>query len=438
MYKTRTLLLSGTLALLTFSGAAFAHDGDDDHGTGGSGGGQGQGAGAVYPTFNMDQLGHLSLQTLGFGNASVQGNSCWGWTDPATNHEYALMGLTNGTAFVDVTDPLNPVHLGNLPSHTGNSTWRDVRVFENRAYVVADNNGAHGMQMFDLTRLRGATSVQSWTEDGHYAGVGRTHTIGINESTGFAYLSGTDTVSGGLHVVDVRPNSPTYMQKVGGFSGDGYTHEAQIVNYTGPDARFAGREIAFAANEDTVTIVDVTDKSAMSQISRTGYPNAKYTHQGWLTEDQRYFVYNDELDELQVAGINKPRTHVMRVDDLMNPVYVGYFEGTETAIDHNLYIKDGLIYESNYTAGLRVLKINDIATANFEEVGWIDTRPGDTGEAFRGAWNNYPFFKSGTIVISDINEGLVLARYNPVPEPATLLALGGGIAAMAIRRRRKL
>lgn len=429
MFRFRALAVLAALLPM----AVFAHD--DEHGQ--NGGGGGQGSGGPFTTSNVEFLGHVSLQTLGLGATNVFGNSLWGWTDPATSREYALMGLTNATAFVDITDPRNPVHLGNLPSHTGSSTWRDIRVHQNRAYVVSDNNGAHGMQMFDLTRLRGATGPQTWTENGHYAGVNRTHTIAINEATGFAYLAGTNTENGGLHVVDVRPDSATYMQRVGGFSADGYTHENQVVIYNGPDARFTGREISFNANEDTVTIVDATDKNSITQLSRTGYPNARYTHQGWLTPDQRYFVYNDELDEVQVAGVSKPRTHVMRVDDLTAPVYLGFFEGTETAIDHNLYIVGDLIYQSNYTAGLRILKIHDMETVNFEEVGYIDTRPFDSDEAFRGAWNNYPFFLSGTVAISDINEGLVLARYAPVPEPATMLALGGGLAAMAIRRRRK-
>ena len=49
--------------------------------------------------------------------------------------------------------------------------------------------------------------------------------------------------------------------------------------YSGPDTDYQGHEICFNYNEDTLTIVDVTDKSNMKMISRTGYEGAKYTHQ---------------------------------------------------------------------------------------------------------------------------------------------------------------
>ena len=79
------------------------------------------------------------------------GNDIWGWFDTTTGNEYALVGMTDGTAFVDVTNPENPVFLGRLPTQTQSSTWRDIKVYQDHAYVVADNAGAHGMQVFDLT-----------------------------------------------------------------------------------------------------------------------------------------------------------------------------------------------------------------------------------------------------------------------------------------------
>ena len=57
-----------------------------------------------------------------------------------------------GAAFVDVTDPTHPVYLGNLPTQTGNSLWRDIKVYRNYAFIVSEASG-HGMQVFDLTQL---------------------------------------------------------------------------------------------------------------------------------------------------------------------------------------------------------------------------------------------------------------------------------------------
>jgi hypothetical protein len=137
-------------------------------------------------------------------------------------------------------------------------------------------------QVFNLTQLRSvANPPVIFTEIAHYSGIQGAHNIAINEQSGFAYLVGTETHSGGLHILDLSdPVNPVF---VGGFSADGYTHDTQVVIYQGPDTSHVGREISFNANTDTLTIVDVTDKSSPLQISRTGYPNVRYLHQGCLT-----------------------------------------------------------------------------------------------------------------------------------------------------------
>ena len=82
---------------------------------------------------------------------------------------------------------------------------------------------------------------------------------------------------GGLHIIDV--NEPKNPKFVSCYYEDGYTHDAQCVVYQGPDTEFQGQEICFNYNEDTVTIIDVTDKKHIKQISRTSYERHFYTHQ---------------------------------------------------------------------------------------------------------------------------------------------------------------
>ena len=82
------------------------------------------------------------------------------------------------------------------------------------------------------------------------------------------------------------------------------------MTYQGDDQRYLGDEIAFAANEDTVTIVNLKNKSAPELLSRRSYSAVAYTHQGWLTEDHRYFLSNDELDELENPNVTTTRTHI--------------------------------------------------------------------------------------------------------------------------------
>ena len=259
-----------------------------------------------YPCRNVDLLGTVPLPMLG----GASGNDVWGWTDPATGREYAIMGASHATAFVDVTDPAEPRVAGILPTAGVPDfvLWRSIRVDGNYAFIVSEITD-HGMQVFDLTRLRGATgeAPEIFTEDAHYDGVSNTHTIWIDEETDFAYLVGTNTCeandeSGGLHMVDISdPLNPTFAgcATVDTFAAqdpeepNNYVHETWCQIYNGPDVEHRGREICFGSNENAVVIYDVTDKANPVVLSETTYPTASYTHQGVPTDDERWFLFND-------------------------------------------------------------------------------------------------------------------------------------------------
>ena len=350
-----------------------------------------------FPCSNIDLARLVSTATLG-GSA---GNDVWGWTDPLDNAEYALMGVNNGTAFVDVTDPTNPTVIGRLPTQTSSSAWRDIKVYMNHAYVVADSAGAHGMQVFDLTRLRTGGTEQTFAADVVYGDFGSAHNVAIDESSGFAYVVGSDTCSGGLHMVNIRqPLNPMFA----GCHSVGDTHDAQCVAYVGPDPDYTGAEICFNANEDSVAIVDVTIKSSPNTLAVLTYPNLGYVHQAWLDDTQQYLVVNDEFDE-ERFGL-QTGTIVIDVTDLDAPSYLYTHRHATVSTDHNLYVSGNRVFEANYTSGLRILEFTSLATDTFTEVGFFDTYPENNSVGTEGAWSVYPFFPSGTIVVSDIVRGL--------------------------------
>jgi choice-of-anchor B domain-containing protein len=370
------------------------------------------GLAAGYPCRNVDLLAQLPLASFGAGSA----NDVWGWTDPETGREYALLGLNIGTAFVDVTEPEAPVYVGLLPTHTRNSLWRSIKVYADHAFVVSEAAN-HGMQVFSLARLRDvAAPPVTLGEDAHYPFFGNAHNLVIDEASGFAYAVGTRTCSGGLHMVDIR--TPLVPLLAGCYALDGYTHDAQCLVYTGPDAEHRGREICFASNEDTLTIVDVTLKSAPHLLSRTGYAGSAYTHQGWLTEDHAHFLIDDELDELRFG--HATRTFVWDVSDLDAPLLLGAHDGETPATDHNQYVRGSHVFQANYRAGLRVLRIGDLARLELAEVAFFDSVPESDLVGFAGAWNNYPFFASGVVLVSDIERGLFVLEPDlaAVPECA--------------------
>jgi len=334
---------------------------------------------------------------------ATAGNDIWGWFDAQTGAEYALMGLTNGTAFVNVSNPQSPVFLGRLPTQTGDSGWRDIKVYQDHAYIVADNAGSHGMQVFDLTRLRGMTASQTFAADMVYGDFENAHNLAINEDTGFAYAVGTNTCSGGLHIIDIRtPINPMFA----GCLSDADTHDTQCIVYRGPDAAHIDDEICFSSNENHVGIADVTIKSAPVTLSSSTYPQLGFVHQGWITDDHRYFLVGDEADE---TGFNLPtRTHVFDVSDLESPVYLFPYEASTTVIDHNLYVLGNRVFQANYTSGLRVLEFGNLSNSELNEVAFFDTFPANDNTEFSGAWSVYPYLPSGTIIVSDVDNGLFI------------------------------
>jgi choice-of-anchor B domain-containing protein len=355
-----------------------------------------------FPCRDVDLLSFLPLADIGGGS----GNDVWGWTDPESGREYAIVGRSTGTAFVDITDPARARFAGNLPTQTVDSLWRDVEVFANHAFIVSEAAN-HGMQVFDLRRLRSVGDVPATFEaTAHYAGFGSAHTVAVDVRAGFAYAAGTRTCAGGLHAVDIQ--DPLNPQTAGCFAADGYTHDAQCIVYDGPDAAHTGREICFGSNEDTLTIVDVSEKHAQRMISRTGYDASSYTHQGWLTPDRRFFLVDDEGDER--AFRTRTRTFVWDVSDLDAPFIAHVYEGPVSSIDHQLFIRGDLAYEANYRSGLRVLALGDLGAAPPHEVGFFDIYPQDDAPEFNAAWSVFPFFASGTVVVNGIEQGLFVLR----------------------------
>ena len=363
----------------------------------------------IYPCSNVDLLARMDLAQLGTVTSVAD---LWGWTDPVTGKEYALVGTRTGTSFVDISTPTAPLLVGILPSHNNMSNlWRDVDVSGNWCYVGSEAAG-HGLQVFDLTRLRNVTDPPAtFTEDAHYAGFGNSHTIFADKGAPCVYAVGTGTYNGGLHVVNVsNPLAPTFA---GAWSSDGYIHENNVILYNGPDLAHAGKHISlnFHINaNDRVSFIDVSDPSDMSLIGNTApYPGARLCHQGWVTADHRYLLMNDEGDEGSPNNYNT-RTHIFDIQDLEAPVYHGFFSGPNPSYDHNLYIHQDLVWEANYSSGLHILDASLIPSGTLSLEAWFDTYTTDNAKHYDGAWGNYPYFESGVVIVSDYDNGLFILR----------------------------
>ena len=390
------------------------------------------GEAAGYPCKDIDLLASVPREEMeGFPcpDSGQCFNDIWGWTDPVTGVEYALLARVDGVAFFDLSDPESPFFVGMLPMTPGSwaSSWRDIKVVNDHAVIVADNVGPHGMQVFDLSQLRDVSdSPATFEPTALYDAFGSAHNVVVNDISDHVYIVGiwghqeTPGMPEGLscgqgpHIVDMSdPAQPTFAGCYNPSRGRGYTHDAQCVRYSGPDTRYAGKDICFSSDEKGGAITDVTDPALPEELGVFGYPSVAYTHQGWLTEDHRYLFVNDELDEYhkEQTFIDSTRTLIFDVQELDDPVFVGAWHGPTTAIDHNLYFHEGKLYEANYMAGLRVMEISydgELSPDAIREVAYFDVYPESDAAEFAGSWGSYPWFESGIIAVSSMDDGLFI------------------------------
>ena len=362
------------------------------------------GADSVSPVeFRADGIKLLSWVTLGeLGGAS--GNDCWGYVSPS-GREYALIGVNTGTGIVEITDPSSPTIVTRIDGP--NSLWRDIKTYGHYAYSVSEGGG--GIQVIDLEQVD--TGMVTLVNEVTAGGTSETHNVAIDEESGFLYRCGGGSF--GLRIYSLaNPANPTFVRSW----SDIYVHDAQVVTYTsGP---YAGRQIAFVCGgfsngnvQTRLDVLDVTDKNNIFLRSRVTWPQRAYGHQVWLSPDRQYAYINDELDENPMPT----RTLIADVSDLDASFLAGTFTNDISAVGHNLYTRDNLIYEANYRSGLRIFDATDPLAP--VEVRHFDTWPGNNHFGFNGLWSTYPYFPSGVVIGSDLEKGLfVLWAEDPLVE----------------------
>ncbi|KAI3391414.1 hypothetical protein diail_7365 [Diaporthe ilicicola] len=384
-------------------------------------------------TFRCSNLDLQDFKTHAeLGSRSGSGSSSWGWTSPE-GREFGAIGQADGTAFVEISKAGRITYLGRLPQQSVTSQWREIRTVKNY-FIIGSEAQNHGIQIFDARKLLTVTSPKTFSTTSDISlfnglPTGRTHNVVSLEEKNFAVSVGaqprTDKCKSGLIFIDLtNPASPT---SPGCASGDGYVHDAQCLVYRGPDTRYAGRDICYGYNEDTLTIYDVTNKAAATIISTTTYTGASYTHQGSVLDpnNQEYLLLDDELDEedgAAPAADGFPVTYVWDIRDLRAPKQTGLFKSSVKSIDHNQYVYNGLSFQSNYGAGLRVLDVSSVPRdptgKGIKEVAFFDVFPDDDNQAgggnvaFTGTWSHYAGFPSGNILVNTIERGAYIVK-NP-------------------------
>jgi choice-of-anchor B domain-containing protein len=358
--------------------------------------GSGPANSSMFPAQGVQLLSWMTLPDL--HPSATSAADCWGYVAPS-GREYALVGVSNGTAIVEITDPVNPKLVKHLSGP--NSLWHGLKVYKTYAYAVSE--GGQGIQVLDLGQIDSGTASQvgSITTPGTTA----THTVAVDADSGFLYRCGGGGEGIRIYDLNANPASPAYVGKW----STKYVHEAQIVTYTSGPA--AGKQIAYACtgfnggwSQPGLTILDVTDKANITVVKEVFWPQGGYSHQCWLSEDRKYLYLGDELDEQNFNMTT--RRLVFDVSDPANAFYVGSFTNGNKAIDHNAYVRGSLYYCADYRAGLRVWDLtNPVVPA---EVAFFDTWPPDDNANFNSLWTIYPFFPSKVVAGADVEKGLFL------------------------------
>jgi len=322
-----------------------------------------------------------------------------------------------------------------------------MKTYKNHVFIVADIDD-HGMQIFDLTQLRHVSgSPVEFQETYHYE-IGtradnifgnraleeiynddydngesplldsgsdrlfqksRAYNIAINEDTGFAYLVGGDRCDGGLFILDILfPASPS---RVGCLGGLGFIYDVQCINYNGPDYTYRYREICFAATEYSLAIIDVTDKTLPITISVLQDSRLNEIHQGWISENHRDFFIGDKFG-------GKTKTVTLDISNLDAPSVSNIYSASYGAQDSNVFVARNLVYQASFRAGLRILE--EKPGGDLREIAYFDTYQSNNDAGREGALGVYPFFQSGTLIISSVEEGLFIVRHsiNPSSRPS--------------------
>jgi choice-of-anchor B domain-containing protein len=392
-----------------------------------------------------DFKNHADLGSPGSDAQMRTGSGSWGWVDPESGREFIANGQYDGTSFLEILPEGRIKVLGFLPpaSRVGpRSLWKEVRRYKNYMLIGSELAG-HGVQIFDLTKLLDVqlqegdepirfsqSDLTGWFNE---LPVGSSHNVVVNEEAEYGASVGAvprdQDCLGGFVFFDLK--DPSNPKRIGCAKSDGYVHDAECLIYRGPDARYDGRDICYGYNEDSLTIYDVTDKVNPAIISVTAYEGVQYTHQGAVLDKQwqQYLLMDDEYDEVGRTGPHVgpaidgyAATYIWDISDLEKPKQTGLYRSTVRSVDHNQYVNkyDGLVYQSNYGAGLRVYDVSSIPQDptgdSVCEVAHFDIHPEDDSEfgggnpAFVGSWSSYAEFPSGFVWINTIERGGYLVK----------------------------
>ncbi len=335
------------------------------------------------PFYVLCQKNITLLGKLTFPGKTVAG--IWHYTGPG-NHEYALVGTSDGLSVVDIQVPTNPVLLFNITANT--SLWREVKTYSHYAYVTTEGGG--GVTIVDLDSLPIAVNSKTYTGDGPVAGLlDRAHSLQV-EGT-YLYINGpTGIANGGILICSLAdPWNPAYVGEV----NLNYVHDCYVRN----DTLYASEVF-----NGQFSVFDITNKATPVLLATQSTPGA-FNHNAWLSDNGRYLFTTDELPNKPVGVFDISNLANITLKDLY------YTNLNPDAEVHNVRVINDFLVNPSYgdsSYGSQLTICDAARPDNIIETGSYPLAPAKTGLSL--SWDASPFLPSGNIIASDVDSGLFI------------------------------
>jgi len=347
----------------------------------------------TYPSLNINLLAHLNPETDVTGSDGRKYSGCWGWAQTNKNREYAIVGTSSQTYFIDVTNPASPVVVDSVKAKHAGCTWREMKTYQNYCYIVSDDAPPNTFQIVDMQYLPDSVHVihnsTTYFE--------RSHTIFIDNDKMYC---GSVTEASGAGYSTMRvyslatPTAPVLIRKL---EQDVNTTIIDVVH----DMYVRNDTIYASCGFKGFHILKLTASNTFSLMqSYTGYAYSGYNHSSWQTDDRKTMVFADEV------GAHLP-AKVIDVTNFNNITLVDTIRSSYTATAHNPYIVGNRwCWLSSYQDGLYLYDISNPSNTTIH--GYFDTQPQTGTNNYSGNWGAYPYLPSKIIIACDMQNGIFI------------------------------
>ncbi len=354
-----------------------------------------------YPSSNINLIGFTNPETVSASGVKYSG--CWGYNQTAKNKEYAVVGSSRGTYFIDITAPATPTVCDYVAGMSSPGVWREVNVYGDFAYVVSDNSPPNSFQIIDMSYLPDSVHVVHNSNSVYFE---RGHQVYVDVNTAKLYVAGIRLVGGtsvNMRVYSLAtPSAPVLLRTLSqDYPSITYVHDMHVRNDT---------VFAFAGNSGMYAYKLTAGNTFTALGSLTGYVDAGYCHAGSITKDGKTMIMCDEVP----TGLRIKKNDITNLGSMS---VSSAFEPTSNSqyVAHNPYVignKYALV--SCYQDGLYLYDISAAGTPTI--AGYFDTYPQGGisasnnygSSSYDGNWGAYPYFKSGLILACDMQNGVFI------------------------------